>query len=198
MIAYKGFTKDLTAIYGNGIFQYELGKTYREEKSKTRSTGFHSAEYILDCLNWYPLNGKNRYFEVEAAGNIDEEEDCSMVVSTELTLKRELSLREVAYQAMRYMILHPARKWQVRSARCEVWEEKAEGEVEDSIVIARGKHPRVRARKRSILGIILENEHGEIVEASIRETGGEIQTGVWYTLTEKGEWKEIQNEAKED
>ena len=50
MRTYKGFTEDLKATYGNGIFQYEPGKTYREEKSKTRSTGFHAAEYLPDCI----------------------------------------------------------------------------------------------------------------------------------------------------
>ena len=57
MIVYKGFNEKLQATYGR-TFQYEAGKTYREEKSKTRSTGFHAAEYILDCLQWYPINGK--------------------------------------------------------------------------------------------------------------------------------------------
>lgn len=34
MIAFKGFTEDLTANCGKGIYQYELGKTYIEEKAR--------------------------------------------------------------------------------------------------------------------------------------------------------------------
>ena len=52
MRVYKGFNKKIQAKHGKGTFQYEKGKTYKEEKSKTRSTGFHAAEYILDCLQW--------------------------------------------------------------------------------------------------------------------------------------------------
>ena len=58
MRVYKGFNKEIQAKHGKGTFQYEKGKTYKEEKSKTRSTGFHAAEYILDCLQWYPIDGK--------------------------------------------------------------------------------------------------------------------------------------------
>lgn len=60
MRVYKGFNKKIQAKHGKGTFQYEKGKTYKEEKSKTRSTGFHAAEYILDCLQWYPIDGKNK------------------------------------------------------------------------------------------------------------------------------------------
>lgn len=111
MIVYKGFNEKLQATCGKGTFQYEVGKTYREEKSKTRSTGFHAAEYILDCLQWYPVNGKNRFFQCEAGGSIDEEDQCSMAVSTELTLVAELNLTEIAKAAMEYMIVHPKREW---------------------------------------------------------------------------------------
>ena len=191
MITYKGFTKDLKATYGKGNFQYEEGKTYKEEKSKTRSTGFHSAEYILDCLTWYPLNGQNRYFEVEAAGSIDEEKETSMVVSTELTLKKELTLREIALCAMKYMILHPFRDWERDVTRCKVAKETAEGRGKGSIVIARGKNPHVRAWEESIVGILMEDETGEIIQASIREAGKDpIRTGIWYTMTREGEWRE--------
>jgi hypothetical protein len=42
MRVYKGFNKKIQAKHGKGTFQYEKGKTYKEEKSKTRSTGFHT------------------------------------------------------------------------------------------------------------------------------------------------------------
>ena len=66
MRVYKGFNKKIQAKHGKGTFQYEKGKTYKEEKSKTRSTGFHAAEYILYFLQWYPNDGKNKFFLCEA------------------------------------------------------------------------------------------------------------------------------------
>lgn len=56
MRTFKGFNKNLQATCGKGTFQYQPGVLYREEKSKTRSTGLHAAEYILDCMRWYPQN----------------------------------------------------------------------------------------------------------------------------------------------
>jgi hypothetical protein len=200
MIAYKGFKKDLTATFGKGIYQYRTGETLHEEKSKTRSTGFHSAEYILDCMKWYPLNGENRFFEVEAAGSIDEEAECSMVVSTEITLLRELTIGEIALVAVRYMIEHPKRNWEESGSRLCVNRDMAEGTEPESIIIARGAHPKVKAQEDSAIGLIVENEDG-IQSAIVRmvRKEGAVRPGIWYTITETGKLKEVQhNEKKED
>ena len=141
MRVYKGFNKKIQAKHGKGTFQYEKGKTYKEEKSKTRSTGFHAAEYILDCLQWYPIDGKNKFFLCEADGSIDEENGCSMVVSTELTLIRELTLMEIAMAAMEYMIIHPKREWEKRERGAYAEKERSKAIGETKIAIARGKHP---------------------------------------------------------
>lgn len=134
MRVYKGFNKKIQAKHGKGTFQYEKGKTYKEEKSKTRSTGFHAAEYILDCLQWYPIDGKNKFFLCEAGGSIDEEDGCSMVVSTELTLLRELTLMEIAMAAMEYMIIHPKRTWEkIKYLRKNWMMEQKEEQLEVSI-----------------------------------------------------------------
>lgn len=34
MIVYKGFNEKVQATCGKGTFQYEVGKTYREEKAR--------------------------------------------------------------------------------------------------------------------------------------------------------------------
>ncbi|MCF2705578.1 hypothetical protein I6E91_27085, partial [Enterocloster clostridioformis] len=50
MLAYKGFNADLTCTCGKGRFQYEIGKTIKESKSKCQNSGAHCAEYPLECL----------------------------------------------------------------------------------------------------------------------------------------------------
>lgn len=192
MRVYKGFNQRLQATCGNGTFQYEEGKTYKEEKSKTRSTGFHAAEYILDCLQWYPINGENRFFLCEAGGSIDEEENCSMVVSTELTLLRELTLMEIAMAAMEYMIIHPKREWEKseKGARAEKeWSEAIRG---TKIAIARGTHPKVRGEYGTVIGLIVEDEKGKPVAAGVRNVDG-IQAKEYqiYSMTEDREWVEV-------
>lgn len=172
MRVYKGFNKKIQAKHGKGTFQYEKGKTYKEEKSKTRSTGFHAAEYILDCLQWYPIDGKNKFFLCEAGGSIDEEDGCSMVVSTELTLLRELTLMEIAMVAMEYMIIHPKRTWEKRERGAYAEKERSKAIGETKIAIARGKHPEVKGEYGTVIGLIVEDEKGKPVAAGVRNVDG--------------------------
>lgn len=190
MIVFKGFTKDLTATHGKGIYQYKPGETYIEEKSKTRSTGFHCAEYILDCMTWYSMDGKNRFFAVEAGGSIDEESGCSMVVCTKMKLLRELTVREIAGFAMMYMVKHPKRNWEKSDQYVCVAQEKAEAEKKDTIAIARGKRPKVKGAAGSILGLILES-NGEILQAKLFEVGRDAKADTWYTVTKERELQEL-------
>jgi len=190
MIAFKGFTEKLTATYGKGIFQYEQGKTYTEPKSKTRSAGFHCAEYILDCMQWYPMDGKNRFFRVEAAGSIDEESECSMVVCTQITLEKELTIKEIAGYAMMYMVKHPKRDWQRDDRFVQVKTNTAEAPERGTIAIARGIDPKVRGADGSVLGLIKENAAGDIIQAKGFTAGSDVKADTWYTLTEERELRE--------
>lgn len=192
MIVYKGFNEKLQATCGKGTFQYEVGKTYREEKSKTRSTGFHAAEYILDCLQWYPVNGKNRFFQCEAGGSIDEEDQCSMAVSTELTLVAELNLTEIAKAAMEYMIVHPKREWVAVHGGVCVKKDQAQAAWQDKIAIARGIHPEVWGDLGARIGMIVEDEKGRPVAAGLKVVdGSKIKAYQKYTLTTEREWVEV-------
>lgn len=183
----------LQATYGKGTFQYEEGKTYREERSKTRSIGFHAAEYILDCLQWYPIDGENRFFLCEAGGSIDEEENCSMVVSTELTLLAELSLMEIAMAAMKYMIIHPKRTWESQQGNALARKDKAEATGDYKIAIVRGLHPEVMGDYGTVIGLIVEDEKGKPVAAGVRNVDGiQAKAHQIYSMTEEREWVEVQ------
>ena len=72
MIAYKGFSERMT---GHGGYQFTPGATYREENAKTVRSGFHCAENPLVCLTYFPLDGRNRFWQVEATGSIDEDSE---------------------------------------------------------------------------------------------------------------------------
>lgn len=185
MIVYKGFTEDLTAIYGKGTYQYEAGGSYETEKSKTRNKGFHCAEYILDCMNWYKLDGKNRFFAVEASGSIDEEESCSMVVCTRMKLLQELTVKEIAGAAMLYMIRHPLRDWKRQCTNVLAVKDQAEAKGSLSIAIARGPMPKVRGAAGSVLGLILEPAPGSIHQAKVFVAGKDAKADTWYTLSEE-------------
>ena len=193
MRVYKGFNEKIQAKHGKGTFQYEKGKTYKEEKSKTRSTGFHAAEYILDCLQWYPIDGKNKFFLCEAGGSIDEEDGCSMVVSTELTLLRELTLMEIAMAAMEYMIIHPKRTWESQQGNALARREKAKATKGCRIAIARGIRPKVMGEYGTVIGLIVEDEKGKPVAAGVRNVDGiQAKAHQIYSMTEEREWVEVQ------
>ena len=183
MRTYKGFTEDLKATYGNGIFQYEPGKTYREEKSKTRSTGFHAAEYLPDCMMWYGLNDKSRFFLCESGGSIDEEDGCSMVVSTELTLIKELDLLDIAGHTMMYMVEHPQRKWISMVGGVMITNDAAHTGAGTLLAIARGERPIVYGIEGTAVGWVLESEEN-IIAAKVGIVGQSgIKPGVKYTIT---------------
>lgn len=181
MIAYKGLTKDMVAALGSGQKVLKAGETVVEENSKTGRTGWHCTENPFDCLDYFPLGRGNRYFLVEAAGNIDED-DQNQIACTELTLLEELSIRGLAFRGMAYMVEHPERtQWQQYKEHIKVAPEEAEANEADDIAIARGTCPRVRGPEGSILGLILENQSGEIETVRLF-VPAEDQADRWYTL----------------
>jgi hypothetical protein len=71
MNVYKGFDKDLKC---RG-FQYELGKTYEEDKAYLCDCGFHACEDPIDVFGYYPPAGSSRYCEVELEGVTGQKDD---------------------------------------------------------------------------------------------------------------------------
>ena len=182
MIGYKGFSAKLTATMGKGTFQFEPGKTYEEQESKTMKCGFHFTENPFECLAYYSLGGTNRYFQILAEGSIDEDEDAK-VSCTKITLLKELTIKELAGYGMMYMIQHPMReKWQQERHMLCVKENEAEAKQRGAIAIARGPHPVVKGTEGSILGLILESEPGVITAAKLFVAGIEAKENTVYTL----------------
>lgn len=197
MLAYKGFTKELTATKGKGVFEFEVGPTYTEEECKTVRNGFHCCENPFECLTYYPLNGSNRYFLVNAAGNIDEDEG-ERIACTKLTLLKELTLKEFAGHGMTYMVQHPMRdKWEKDHYGIKVAKEKAEATEKNNIAIARGKNPRVRGVEGAILGLLLEPVKGEIASAKLFVPNKQ-QAGKWYTIDRERNLWEVRDEKESD
>ena len=197
MIAYKGFTRDLTARLGRGTYQFVPGETVKEEASQTCRTGFHCCENPFECLNHYSLMCGNRFWQVEAAGSIDEDSE-ERIACTEMTLIKELSLKELAGHGMTYIIRHPMRaKWRHSGIGICVDEDRAEGDCRDYIAIARGPKPKVKGVEGSILGLILEPEPGNIVSARLFVPDRQ-QAGRWFTIDAERNPLEVQDEAEGD
>ena len=87
IIAYKAMDKNMQC---RGK-QYEVGKTYHEDKADCCTAGMHACENPLDVLHYYPLKDSPRFFEVECGGDVDKSGEDSKLACTELTVKRELN-----------------------------------------------------------------------------------------------------------
>ena len=87
IIAYKAMDKNMQC---RGK-QYEVGKTYYEDKADCCHAGMHACENPLDVLHYYPLRDSPRFFEVECGGNVDKSEEDSKLACTELTVKGEVN-----------------------------------------------------------------------------------------------------------
>lgn len=183
MRAYKGFTKELISRLGNGETEtccFVPGETKEVEESKTVSCGFHCCENPFECLDYYALNGENRFFIVEAAGDIDEDDE-ERIACTKITLIEELTPFRFAMEGMKYIITHPAReKWQQLKRGVTVARDRAEAKGRGCIAIARGEHPAVTGVEGSILGLIVEKD-GMITGAKLFVVTAE-QAGRSYTL----------------
>ena len=87
IIAYKAMDKNMQC---RGK-QYEVGKTYHEDKADCCHAGMHACENPLDVLHYYPLSDNPRFFEVECGGDVDKSGEDSKLACTELTVKGELN-----------------------------------------------------------------------------------------------------------
>ena len=183
MIAYKGFTETLYSRLGDGKKEncnFRIGETKTVPESKTVRNGFHCCENPFDCLTYYHFDGINRFFKVEAAGDIDED-DSQRIACTQITLLEELSPVKFAMEGMKYIINHPLReKWQQSHCGVKVMADYADSDKRGSIAIARGKAPVVMGVEGSILGLIVETD-GEIKNCKLFVVSPE-QAGKRYRL----------------
>lgn len=197
MIAYKGFNKKLCSVMGDGkkeTCQFKLGETKKVDSSKTARSGFHCCENPFECLSYYALNGENRFFKVEAAGDIDEDAT-ERIACTQITLLEELTPLQFALEGMKYIISHPDRqKWQQHHGSVSVKKDKATAKEKGCIAIARGKDPKVAGPEGSILGMIVENKTG-IIQCKLFVVNTE-QAGKLFRLTDDREL-EVVDEEKE-
>ena len=87
IIAYKAMDKNMQC---RGK-QYEVGKTYHEDKADCCHAGMHACENPLDVLHYYQLKDSPRFFEVECGGDVDKNGENGKLACTELTVKGEVN-----------------------------------------------------------------------------------------------------------
>ena len=90
MKGYKVFNPDFMC---RG-FQYEVGKTYEEDVvPDVCKVGFHFCQKLADCFGCYDFNPNNKVAEIEALGEIDE--DDNKCCTNKITIVQEITWQEV-------------------------------------------------------------------------------------------------------
>lgn len=164
MIAYKGFNKDLACTKGRGTYQYEVGKTYREDMAKTARAGFHCVEEPIRVLDWYSGDDA-RYCKVIASGDINEDGK-ERIACTEMTILQEITLAQLGALECVWIMDHP--QW-----KCSDRVKRDSGSAEENgIVIVRGKNPKARGKKGSVIFLLKEAKNGKICEFGAYEING--------------------------
>ena len=98
--AFKGFNQ---ALQCRG-FQFEVGKTYAHEgKVEACASGFHSCEFPLDVLGYYPPAG-SRFAVVKASGQLSRRKGDSKVASATLTVEVEIGLPVLVAHAVDWVM----------------------------------------------------------------------------------------------
>ena len=114
IIAYKAMDKNMQC---RGK-QYEVGKTYHEDKADCCHAGMHACENPLDVLHYYPLKDSPRFFEVECGGNVDKSGEDSKLACTELTVKGEVNFAGLVKATVNAVFNRVKGKEPFSSGRC--------------------------------------------------------------------------------
>ena len=211
IIAYKAMDKNMMC---RGK-QYEVGKTYHEDKADCCYAGMHACENPLDVLHYYPLKGSPRFFEVECGGDVDKSGKDSKLACTELTVKGEVNFAGLVKATVNavfnrvkgkepfssgyystagssgdYSTAGSSGNYSTAAATGAYCSAKADGK--DNIAVANGAHSKARGILGCYLVLTEYDDGGNMLRAKMAKVdGAHIKENVWYTL-ENGEFAEIE------
>lgn len=193
IIAYKAMDKNMMC---RGE-QYEVGKTYHEDKADCCNAGMYACENPLDVLHYYPLKDGPRFFEVECGGNVDKSREDSKLACTELTVKSEMNFAGLVKATVNAVFNRVKGKEPFSSgyystavatgAYCRA---KADGK--DNVAVANGAHSKARGILGCYLVLTEYDDGGNMLWAKMAKVdGAHIKENVWYTL-KNGEFAEAE------
>ena len=209
IIAYKGMDENM-CCRGK---QYEIGKTYTENKAICCISGMHACENPLDVLRYYPLRDRPRFFEVECGGAVDKNGDDSKLACTELTVKGELNFAGLVKATVNAVFNRVKGKepfsignystagssgdsstagssGDYSSATATGYYCRAQAEGKNSLAMANGAHGKARGVLGCYLVLTEYDDDGNMLWAKIAKVdNAAIKENVWYTL-KNGEFEE--------
>ena len=193
IIAYKAMDKNMQC---RGK-QYEVGKTYHEDKADCCNAGMHDCENPLDVLHYYPLKDSPRFFEVECGGNVDKSGEGSKLACTELTVKGEVNFAGLVKAAVNavfnrvkgkepfssgnYSTAGSSGNYSTAAATGAYCSAKADGK--DSIAVVNGACGKACGALGCYLVLTEYDDDGNMLWAKMAKVdGAHIKENVLYTL----------------
>ena len=206
IIAYKAMDKNMQC---RGK-QYEVGKTYHEDKADCCNAGMHACENPLDVLHYYKVADGARFFQVECGGDIDKSDEDSKLACTELTVKGELKITDFAKIGVEAVMKRVSKKVAdakekafgiystgaasgdystgAASGDCSTAEVSGKG----SIAVANGAHSKARGALGCYLVLTEYDDDGNMLWAKMTKVdGASVKENAWYTL-KNGEFVEVE------
>ena len=205
IIAYKAMDKNMQC---RGK-QYEVGKTYHEDKADCCHAGMHACENPLDVLHYYPLSDGIRIFKVECGGDISREDGKdTKLACTELTVEAEIKIADMVKLDVKAVMDRVNKNvkgtknkasgnWSTGAASGN-WSTgaasgnycRAEAFGKDSIAVANGAHSKARGAMGCYLVLTEYDNNGSMICAKMSKVDGKtIKENAWYTL-KNGEFVE--------
>nr|DAE43656.1 MAG TPA: hypothetical protein [Caudoviricetes sp.] len=191
IIAYKAMDKSMMC---RGK-QYEVGKTYNEDKADCCHAGMHACENPLDVLHYYPLKDSPRFFEVECGGDVDKSRGDSKLACTELTVKGEVNFAGLVKATVNAVFdrvkgKEPFSSGNYSTAAATGSRCRAKVDGKDSIAVANGHGSKARGALGCYLVLTEYDDNGHMLCAKMaRVDGSTVKEDVWYTL-KNGEFVE--------
>lgn len=202
IIAYKAMDKNMMC---RGK-QYEVGKTYHEDKADCCHAGMHACENPFDVLHYYPLMDSLRFFEVECGGNVDKGGENSKLACTELTVKGEVNFAGLVkatvnavfnrvkgkepFSSGNYSTAGSSGNCSTAAATGACCSAKADGK--DSISVVNGVCGKACGALGCYLVLTEYDDDGNMLWAKMTKVdGAHIKEKVWYTL-KNGEFVEAE------
>lgn len=202
IIAYKAMDKNMQCRSK----QYEVGKTYHEDKADCCNAGMHACENPLDVLHYYPLKDGPRFFEVECGGNVDKSVEDSKLACTELTVKSEVNFAGLVkatvnavfnrvkgkepFSSGDYSTAGSSGNYSTAAATGVYCSAKADGK--DSIAVANGYKSKARGAIGCYIILTEYDDDGNMLLAKMAKVDGAvIKENAWYTL-KNGEFVEAE------
>ena len=198
IIAYKAMDKNMKC---RGK-QYEVGKTYTEDKADCCNAGMHACEVPFDVLHYYNVSDGARFFQVECGGEFSHQAllKDSKFACTELTVKGELKLTDILKIGVEAVMERVKEKTAgaketAASGNCSTGAASgncstAEVSGKNSIAVANGSKSRARGALGCYIALTEYSDDGNLICAKMEcVDGAKIKENVYYTL-KNGEFVE--------